>query len=91
MGSAPVWSPDGKYIIFNGRRSDDPASLDWWVAPVSGGPAVRHIALSASPLPGPGRLRLVAAPADVELGAGDVDRLAPRLTLVDLPFEVERP
>jgi Tol biopolymer transport system component/predicted Ser/Thr protein kinase len=39
--SAPVWSPDGKYIIFDGRRKDDPASLDWWVAPVEGGPVVR--------------------------------------------------
>jgi Tol biopolymer transport system component/tRNA A-37 threonylcarbamoyl transferase component Bud32 len=40
-GSAPVWSPDGKYIIFDGQRKDDPTSLDWWVAPVAGGPPVR--------------------------------------------------
>jgi len=40
-GSAPVWSPDGHHLIFNGRRADDPASDDWWVAPVAGGPAVR--------------------------------------------------
>jgi Tol biopolymer transport system component/tRNA A-37 threonylcarbamoyl transferase component Bud32 len=39
--SAPVWSPDGKHIIFDGQREDDPASLDWWVAPVAGGPPVR--------------------------------------------------
>ena len=39
--SAPVWSPDGKYLIFNGLRRDDPTSLDWWVAPAAGGPAVR--------------------------------------------------
>jgi len=52
-GSAPVWSPDGKYIIFNGRRADDSASLDWWVAPVVGGPAVRtgaHRSLSLPPV-----------------------------------------
>jgi len=52
-GSAPVWSPDGKYIIFNGRRADDPTSLDWWVAPVAGGPAVRtgaHRSLSLPPV-----------------------------------------
>ncbi|MCX6578053.1 MAG: protein kinase [Candidatus Aminicenantes bacterium] len=52
-GSAPVWSPDGKYLIFNGRRTDDPASLDWWVAPVAGGPAVRtdaHRSLSLPPI-----------------------------------------
>ena len=51
--SAPVWSPDGKYLIFNGLRRDDPASLDWWVAPVSGGPAVRtgaHRSLSLPPV-----------------------------------------
>jgi len=51
--SAPVWSEDGKYIIFNGRRTDDPASLDWWVAPVTGGPAVRtdaHRNLSLPPV-----------------------------------------
>ncbi len=51
-GSAPVWSPDGKYLIFNGRRADDPKSLDWWVAPVSGGPAVQtnaHSSLSLLP------------------------------------------
>jgi Tol biopolymer transport system component len=33
--SAPVRSPDGKYLIFNGRRTGDPASLDWWVAPAA--------------------------------------------------------
>jgi len=51
--SAPVWSEDGKYIIFNGRRTDDPASLDWWVAPVSEGPAVRTGAHSSLRLTSP--------------------------------------
>ncbi len=37
----PVWSPDGQYLIFNGRRIDDPDSADWWVAPAAGGPAIR--------------------------------------------------
>jgi hypothetical protein len=41
FASAPVWSTDGKHIIFNGQKGNDPGSLDWWVAPVSGGPAVR--------------------------------------------------
>jgi Tol biopolymer transport system component/tRNA A-37 threonylcarbamoyl transferase component Bud32 len=45
--SAPVWSPDGKHIIFDGRRRDDPDSQDWWVAPVAGGPPVRTGARSA--------------------------------------------
>ena len=49
----PVWSPDGQYLIFNGQRTDDPDSLDWWVAPVTGGPAVRtdaHQSLSIPPV-----------------------------------------
>jgi Tol biopolymer transport system component len=52
-GSAPVWSPNGKFLIFNGRRADDPTSLDWWVAPVTGGPAVRtdaHRSLALPPI-----------------------------------------
>ncbi len=40
-GSAPVWSPDGKSLLFYGWRVGDPASEDWWVAPVDGGPPVR--------------------------------------------------
>ncbi len=41
QGGPMVWSPDGKHILFRGRRVDDPASEDWWVAPVDGGEAVR--------------------------------------------------
>jgi serine/threonine protein kinase/Tol biopolymer transport system component len=41
QGAAPAWSPDGKYLIFRGRRVDDPKSNDWWVAPVDGGEPVR--------------------------------------------------
>jgi len=40
--SHPVWSPDGKQILFLGKR--DPAArwpdtADWWVAPLEGGNA----------------------------------------------------
>ena len=48
---SPVWSSDGKYIIFNGRRVGDPASQDWWVAQVDGGPAVRRGPKATFPLP----------------------------------------
>jgi len=45
QGAGPVWSPDGKYLIFRGRRVDDPKFTDWWVAPVDGGEPVRTHAI----------------------------------------------
>jgi Tol biopolymer transport system component/predicted Ser/Thr protein kinase len=36
----PIWSPDGRHILFKGRSLKAPASAEWWVAPVAGGPAV---------------------------------------------------
>jgi serine/threonine protein kinase len=36
----PIWSPDGRHILFRGFRLKPPAQEDWWVAPVDGGPAV---------------------------------------------------
>lgn len=44
----PVWSPDGRHILFVGSKQPllrewDPNTneWDWWIAPVDGGPAVR--------------------------------------------------
>ncbi|MCI0435986.1 MAG: hypothetical protein L0271_20455, partial [Gemmatimonadetes bacterium] len=34
----PVWSPDGKHILFEGRK---PNEVGWYVAPVAGGPAIK--------------------------------------------------
>lgn len=45
QGASPIWSPDGKHLLFPGRRVDDPASIDWWVAPVDGGEPVRTHAI----------------------------------------------
>ena len=42
--ASPVWSPDGKHILFLGTDDKALASFetwDWWVAPVDGGEAKR--------------------------------------------------
>ena len=39
--SSPLWSTDGTRILFEGMRPGEPASRDWWLAPVAGGAAVR--------------------------------------------------
>ena len=39
-GRSPVWSPDGKHLLFLGMKqqaSPDIENFDWWVAPVAGG------------------------------------------------------
>jgi dipeptidyl aminopeptidase/acylaminoacyl peptidase len=38
----PIWSPDGKHLLFTGSRETPPLApplkpYDWWVAPVDGG------------------------------------------------------
>jgi Tol biopolymer transport system component len=46
----PVWSPDGRALMFQGRREDwgsVEASFDWWVAPMDGTPPVRTGAFEA--------------------------------------------
>jgi serine/threonine protein kinase len=40
----PIWSPDGKYLLFWGKldpKDTAPNSIDWWVAPLEGGAAVK--------------------------------------------------
>jgi Tol biopolymer transport system component/predicted Ser/Thr protein kinase len=37
--SAPLWSPDGKYILFEGLRGGDARTFGLWVAPADGGAA----------------------------------------------------
>jgi len=37
----PIWSPDGKHLLFSGLRNPDVADRDWWVMPAEGGEAIR--------------------------------------------------
>ena len=41
ISSPPVWSPDGKYILFAGKRDGEPNSQAWRIAPVAGGDPAR--------------------------------------------------
>ena len=58
----PVWSPDGKKLLFVGAR--DPKDIpvdaqDWWVAPMNGGPAVKTGASDDLQAPGDQRRKTV--------------------------------
>ncbi len=49
LAQAPVWSPDGGSLLFWGQRDRDAPpenNVDWYVAPVTGGPPVRTEARS---------------------------------------------
>jgi Tol biopolymer transport system component len=51
----PIWSPDGKRLLFQGTKRGPPQLLDWWLVPLDGGeivqtgaiPALRQQGLSA--------------------------------------------
>jgi Tol biopolymer transport system component/predicted Ser/Thr protein kinase len=46
-GRNPIWTPDGKHLLFLGSRDGTEAGMDWWVAPLEGGAAVRTGAYAA--------------------------------------------
>jgi hypothetical protein len=85
------------------ERAGDPVTQAWpglgqapalVPAPSAGGPAIHAVALAAPAGAGSHRLRLLVAPADLDLGAlspADLPGVAGRLTLVDLRYEVTRP
>jgi eukaryotic-like serine/threonine-protein kinase len=54
-----TWSPDSKFLIFEGVRAMDPKTRDWWVARVAGGPAVATGAVRT--LPNLGLIRIPGA------------------------------
>lgn len=61
--------------------------------PEMGGPAIRTVSLEAPQEEGTHRLRLVVAPAELDLGVltpAELESAASRLTIVDLRFEVTR-
>jgi hypothetical protein len=61
--------------------------------PNSGGPAIQTVSLEAPTEQGMHRLRLVVAPADLDLGAlspASLPDAAGRLTIVDLRYQVTR-
>ncbi|MGH9257947.1 MAG: protein kinase domain-containing protein [Vicinamibacterales bacterium] len=44
LAQAPVWSPDGRFLLFWGQRDRDvppESNVDWYVVPATGGTAVR--------------------------------------------------
>jgi len=78
---AQAWPPPGAPPVFLAPTA--PATT-----------TIRHVRCRASNVPGRSRLRLVAAPPDVDLTTlppPNIDRVASRLALVDLAYETERP
>ena len=47
--AGPVWSPDGRRILFPGAPLDDPRARDWWVVPIDGGEPRSSRALEVLP------------------------------------------
>ncbi len=44
----PIWAPDSKHLLLVGKpdtKVESSVSVDWWVAPLAGGPAVKAFAL----------------------------------------------
>jgi Tol biopolymer transport system component len=47
--SVPIWSPDGREVLFEGIRDGDLRMRGLWVAPVAGGPATQVRAVPPRP------------------------------------------
>jgi hypothetical protein len=44
---SPIWTPDGKHVLFLGSRDGTEADFDWWVEPLEGGAVARTGAYAA--------------------------------------------
>ena len=83
--------PDGRVAQAWPAPGEAPVLL---AAPPSATPVVQRLSHAASTLPGTCRLRLVVAPAELDLAVAspaDIERAASRLALVDLTYEAQRP
>src|ERR1700690_1063632 len=69
----PIWSPDGKHLLFSGQRNgSDFAIRDWWVTPVEGGEAIRtHAAAVITKANIPFSLNAVLAAPAIWVGSPD--------------------
>lgn len=54
----PLWSPDGKYLLFDGARDGNWKNENWWMAPIEGGPP---IAVGMPPMRTTSAFQLMAA------------------------------
>jgi eukaryotic-like serine/threonine-protein kinase len=61
LGGGPVWTPDGKYILFAGFDED---RADWWLIEPEGGEAVSTGLAARLPAQGLGHLDMESLPGD---------------------------
>ena len=66
----PIWSPDGRFLMFPGARVGEGTRADWWVAPVDGGPPVPTDAFKSIGRIGAVQLPILWLPEHLLVAAG---------------------
>jgi Tol biopolymer transport system component len=69
-GVGPIWSPDGRFLMFDGARIGESGTEDWWIAPVDGGAAARVNGTESIPRRGIVQFPALWLPGSVILAAG---------------------